>query len=89
MLKQKIKEIIDRYENANEFLTASDIQEEIENVICNEPYDSANEDIECGLQNALRDYIIAQRESEKYGGRIPDGSDEFIAAVEQVIGYKN
>lgn len=87
MLKQKIKEIIDRYEYANDFLTGRDIQEEIENVLCEEPYESANEEIECGLQNALRDYIIAQRESEKGGGRIPDGSDEFIAAVELVIGY--
>lgn len=89
MLKDRVKELIDRYEEGEENLTPSDVQEELENILTDEPYDSANLKLEMDLQDALRDYIIAQHDAERGGGRIPDGGDEFIAAVERIIGYND
>lgn len=89
MLKDRVKELIDRYEESEENLTPSDVQEELEKILTDEPYDSANLKLEMDLQDALHDYIIAQHDAERGGGRIPDGGDEFIAAVERIIGYND
>lgn len=80
---------MDRYESGDEWLSAIDVQEELENILTDEPYDDANLKLEMDLTGALHDYIIARHEAERGGGRIPDGSDEFIAAVERIIGYEN
>ena len=80
---------MDRYESGDEWLSAVDVQEELENIMADEPYDAANLQMEMDLTGALRDFIIAQHEAGRGGGRIPDGSDEFIAAVERIIGYES
>ena len=74
-----------RYEYGDEWLSAGDVQEELEDLIDYEPYD---EDLTPKLQEALREYVLAQYECERCGGRAPDGGDEFIARIEEIIGFE-
>ena len=43
----------------------------------------------CSSGNGSARFILQRHDAERGGGRIPDGSDEFIAAVESIIGYEN
>lgn len=85
MLKERVTELMDRYEGCDEWLSARDVQEELEGIMDDEPWEPMYEE----LQDALRDYVLAQYNASRGGGRIPDGGDEFIAAVERIIGYES
>lgn len=74
-----------RYEGCEEWLSAEDVQEELEEILDDEPWEPMYDE----LNNALREYVLNQYEAGRGGGRIPDGSDEFIAKVEEIIGYEN
>ena len=84
MLKERTKELLDRYESGEENLTAQDVREELDDIIDNEPWE---EPLSRDLSQAVFDYTNQQRESNKYAGRVDDGSDDFIAAVELIVGY--
>lgn len=78
---------MNRYETGDDgWLSAGDVQEELETILDEEDYD---EELSPKLYDALNDYILAQHDAERGGGRIPDGSDEFIATVERIIGYND
>ena len=91
MLKERVIELLNGYEHG-EFegekcwLTAGDVQEGIEEAIDEEPYDG---DLNARLNDALREYAVARYESDRGGGRIPDGSDEFIDEVKRIVGYES
>lgn len=76
---------MNRYENDGNML-ACDVKDEIEFILDDEPYDGSELELEMRLRQALRDYVVAQYDAERYGGRVPDGSDDFIFDVERIIG---
>ena len=86
MLKERVKELIDRYEYGDENLTEVDVREELDEILDDEPWE---EPLSRHLSTAIFDYTNQWRESQKYGGRADDGGDEFIQNVEQIIGYEN
>lgn len=85
MLKERVFELVNRYENCDEFLTAEDILAELEEIMDDEPWD---EPISRPLQNAIDAYVLAQHEYERYGGHVDNGNDDFIEAIENAIGYE-
>lgn len=85
MLKEKVTELMDRYENGEEWLSAYDVQDELEEIMDEEDYD---DELSPRLQDAINDFILQRHEAERGGGRIPDGSDEFIEEIEEIIGYE-
>ncbi len=86
MLKEKVTELMERYESDGNML-ACDVKDEIEFILDSVPYDGSEINLEIGLRQALRDYVIAQYDAERYGGRIPDGGDDFIFEVERIIKF--
>lgn len=89
MLKEKVIELLDRYENGEENLSAYDVMDELEDILEEEPYEAENLELEFALKDAIHTFILQRHDAERGGGRIPDGSDEFIAAVEHIIDYEN
>ena len=89
MLKERITELMDRYERGEENLSAYDVMDELEDALEEEPYEEENLELELALKDAIHTFILQRHDAERGGGRIPDGSDEFIAAVERIIGYEN
>lgn len=85
MLRERVTELIDRYESGDEWLSAGDVMEELEGIMDEEGYDEV---ISPKLYDAIKDFVLQRHESERGGGRIPDGSDEFIEAIEEIIEYE-
>lgn len=86
MLKEKVTELMDRYESGDENLTTSDVLGELEDIM-DEFGDNSDTDIY--LSDAIRQFVWTKHQAERYGGRCDDGSDTFIAEVERIIGYEN
>ena len=86
MLKDKIIALMERYEYPNgEILTASDVCEELQEIldVC---YDC---DISDYLQDAIDCYAVTQMSYNRYCGHCgDDGSEDFIAEVKRIVGYK-
>lgn len=83
MLKERVTDLMNRYENGDEWLSAYDVQDELEEIMDDEPWEPLYDE----LQKAVNDFILSRHEAERGGGRIPDGSDEFIAEIERIVGY--
>ena len=81
MLKDKVNELLNRYESGDEWLSAGDVLEELEEIMDEEPYD---DDLSPKLCEAINHYVLQCHEAEHGGGRIPDGSDEFIEELKQI-----
>ena len=81
MLKDKVNELLNRYESGDEWLSAEDVLEELEEIMDEEPYD---EDLSPKLCEAINHYVLQRHEAEHGGGRIPDGSNEFIEELKQI-----
>ena len=77
---------MDRYEGCEEWLSAYDVLDELEEIMDEEDYD---DELFPKLQDAINEFILQRHEADRGGGRIPDGSDEFIEAIEEIIGYEN
>ena len=75
---------MDRYESGDENLTASDVLSELEEIM-DEHGDNSETDVY--LMDAIRQFVWTTHEAERYGGRVPDGGDDFIREVERIIGY--
>lgn len=86
MLKERVKELMDRYESGDEWLSAIDVCEELEEILDEESYE---DDLFQHLKGAIDGYILQRHYAERGGGRIPDGGDDFIREVERIIGYEN
>lgn len=86
MLKEKVTELMDRYESGDENLTASEVLNELESIM-DEFGDNSNMDV-C-LMDAVRQFIWTKHEAKRSGGRCDDGGDDFIAEVERIIDYEN
>lgn len=84
MLKERIKELMDRYESGDENLTASDVLSELEEIM-DEHGDNSETDVY--LMDAIRQFVWTKHEAERYGGRCDDGGESFIHEVERIIGY--
>lgn len=84
MLHERVTELIDRYESGDEWLSAGDVMDELEDIMDEEEYD---EELSPELYKAIEEYVLQRHEAERGGGRIPDGSDEFIEKVEDIIEY--
>lgn len=84
MLRERVTELIDRYESGDEWLSAGDVMDELEDIMDEEEYD---EELSPKLYKAIEEYVLQRHEAERGGGRIPDGSDEFIEKVEDIIEY--
>ena len=80
MLKDRVNELLNRYEQGDEWLSAGDVLEELEEIMDEEPYDN---DLSPKLSEAINHYVLQCHEAERGGGRIPDGSDEFIEELKQ------
>lgn len=85
MLHERVTELIDRYESGDEWLSAGDVMDELEDIMDEEEYD---EELSPELYKAIEEYVLQRHEAERGGGRIPDGSDEFIEAIEEIIEYE-
>lgn len=86
MLKERVKELIDRYESGDENLTEIDVCEELEQIMDEE---GDNSDLDVYLMDAIRQYVWARHECARWGGHCSDGSEEFLAEVKRLIGYEN
>ena len=75
---------MDRYESGDEHLTARDVCEELEIILDAE---GDNSTMDMYLMDAIRQFVWTTHEAERYGGRVDDGGDDFIAEVERIIGY--
>lgn len=79
---------MDRYESGDEWLSAIDVCEELETILDED--ESTNEDLLFQhLKSEIDNYILQRHYAERGGGRIPDGGDDFIRRVEEIIGYEN
>ena len=85
MLKEKVTELIDRYESGEEHLTASDVLNELEGIM--DEYGD-NSEMDISLMDAIRQFVWTKHVAERYGCGY-SGSDEFIREVERIIGYAN
>jgi len=85
MLKEQVTKLMDRYEGGDENMTAIDVLQELQ-IIMDENGDGSEMDVY--LMDAIRQFVWAKHESERYGGRQSDGSDEFISEVERIIDFK-
>lgn len=85
MLKERVKDLMDRYEGCVEWLSAGDVLDELEEIMDEEDYD---DELSPMIQNAINNFVLQRYEAERFGGRIPDGSDEFIEKIEEIIGYE-
>lgn len=84
MLHERVTELIDRYESGDEWLSAGDVMDELEDIMDEEEYD---DELSPKLYDAIDEFVLARHHAERGGGRIPDGSDEFIEKIEEIIGY--
>ena len=86
MLKDKIIALLERYEYPNgEILTASDVRAELQTIL-DEDYDC---DISDYLQEAIDRFSVTQMKYNRYCGHCgDDGSEDFIAEVKRIVGYK-
>lgn len=84
MLKERVKELMDRYEYEGVGLTAVDVLDELQ-IILDEEGD--NSDLDVYLMDAVRQFVWQRHEYERYGGRCDDGGETFIHEVERIIGY--
>lgn len=84
MLRERVTELIDRYEGCDEWLSSVDVMEELEDIMDEEDYD---DELSPKLYNAVSEYVLQRHEAERGGGRIPDGGDEFIADIKRIICY--
>ena len=85
MLKERVIDLINRYESGDDgWLTPGDVQEELEEIMDQEPYDN---ELSPKLSDAVNNYILQQHEADRGGGRIPDGGDEFIEEIKQASGW--
>ena len=87
MLKERVKELIDRYENGEEWLSTIDVQDELEEILDEEPWGESEDLLYEYLKSEIDQYILQRHYAERGGGRIPDGGDDFIRRVEEIIGY--
>lgn len=81
MLKDKVNELLNRYESGDEWLSAGDVLNELEEIM-DEDYD--DNELWSKLYEATCHYVSQRHEAERGGGRIPDGSDEFIEELKQI-----
>ena len=84
MLKERVTELMDRYESGDEWLSAIDVCEELEEILDEESYE---DDLFQHLKGSIDGYILQRHYAERGGGRIPDGGDDFIRDVERIIDY--
>lgn len=84
MLKERITELMDRYESGEEYLSEYDVQNELAEIL-DEEYD---EELSPKLEDAISDFLLARYEYERYAGHVSDGSDEFIEKIEEIIDYE-
>jgi len=75
---------MDRYEYGEAIMTAMDVRDELDEIIDEEPWE---EPLTVELTKAVFTFTTRRRESKKYGGRVDDGGDDFIAEVERIICY--
>ena len=87
MLKEKVTELMDRYESGDENLTAGDVMEELENILDEEePGSELSED----LRVEVNELILANHQAARHGDHGGESlyyCERFIAAVERIIGY--
>jgi predicted RNA-binding Zn-ribbon protein involved in translation (DUF1610 family) len=86
MLKEKVTELMDRYEDGIENLTANDVLAELETIM--DEYGD-NSDMDVYLSDTIRQFVWTKHQAERYGGRCDDGSDEFIREVERLIDFQD
>lgn len=84
MLREQVTKLMDRYESGDEFMTVPDVCEELEQIM-DEHGDNSVLDVY--LMETIQTYVWHRHESQRYGGRVPDGGDDFIREVERIIGY--
>lgn len=85
MLKERVKDLMGRYEWGEVYLSAYDVQDELEEIMEEEPWD---DELSPKLQDAINKFILHSHEAARGGGRIPDYSDEFIKEIEEIIDYE-
>ena len=85
MLKERVTELIDCYEYGDAILTPTDVRDELDEIIDEEPWE---EPLSYQLSGAVFCFTNRYREARKYGGRVDDGGDDFIARVKELIGYE-
>ena len=86
MLKKIVYNLLERYEfPGNEILTAGDVCEELQEIL-----DVYHEwEISDYLQEAIDRFAVTQRNYNRYCGHCgDDGSEDFIAEVKRIVGYK-
>ncbi len=89
-MKERIAELINGYEHGEyegeeNWLSAGDVLDGIEEIMDYE----WDDELSPKLQDAIREYVLQRHDAERGGGRIPDGSDEFIQKVEEIIGWED
>ena len=81
MLKDRVNELLNRYEQGDEWLSTENVLEELLDIMGEE---SRDPDLTPKLYDAIDRYVLQRHEAERGGGRIPDGSDEFIEELKQI-----
>ena len=89
MLKERVIDLLDRYEGCDEWLSSYDVMDELELILDEEPFNAIDEELERNLDAAICEFLLQRHEAERGGGRIDDGSDEFIESVKNAVGYED
>ena len=84
MLKERVTSLLDRYEGCDEWLSEYDVMDELEEILDEEEYD---DELSPKLYDAISEFLLQRHAAERGGGRIPDGSDEFISSIKEIVGY--
>lgn len=87
MLKERVTDLINRYETGVDgWLSALDVREELEEILGDEPYD---DELSSQLYDAVNEYVLNAHYADRDGGRTPDGGDDFIEKIKEIIDYQD
>lgn len=82
MLRERVIDLLDRYESGDDWLSAGDVLDELEEILEEEKWD---DELSPKFRDAIEEYVLARHYAERGGGRIPDGGDEFIERVKKIV----
>ena len=85
MLKERVTDLINRYEYGETIMTAMDVREELDTILDDEPWE---EPLSTDLSDAIFVYVNNWRDAQRYPGHCDDGSDGFIEDIERIIGWE-
>lgn len=85
-LVRRVTDLLNRYEYPeDEWLMPEDVQDELRDILDESEFC----DLWAELDREVNEFQVRRWNSSRYGGREPDGGDEFIENVERLVDYES